>query len=150
MDTLTGADITIDTLVIPTSVNTIGVYALAHHTDLVSVTIPNSVTAIGTSAFADCYSLSPVTIPNNVASIASNAFTDVTMIYYQGSVGGSFGARCRNGYEENGLYYTNSSKQGCHCRQHTIVGADNQSKSILQPQTTRNGYYPFIGRDDTK
>lgn len=110
MDTLTGADITIDTLVIPTSVNTIGVYALAHHTDLVSVTIPNSVTAIGTSAFAYCYSLSPVTIPNNVASIASNAFTDVTMIYYQGSVGGSFGARCRNGYEENGLYYTNSSK----------------------------------------
>ncbi len=110
MDTLTGADITIDTLVIPTSVNTIGVYALAHHTDLVSVTIPNSVTAIGTSAFADCYSLSPVTIPNNVASIASDAFTDVTMIYYQGSVGGSFGARCRNGYEENGLYYTNSSK----------------------------------------
>ena len=50
-------------------VTSIGWYAFARFSELVSVTIPNSVTCIGVDAFAVCTALSSITIPNGVTSI---------------------------------------------------------------------------------
>ena len=59
---------------IPNSVTSIGEYAFAGCTGLVSVTIPNSVTSIGNWAFSYCSGLTSVRIGNSVTSIRNGAF----------------------------------------------------------------------------
>jgi len=79
--------------IIPDSVTSIGNYAFALCSNLVSVTIPDSVINIGTDAFADCDSMTSVTIPNSVTNIAFRAFaacSDLTGIWV----------------EENNAYYS--------------------------------------------
>ena len=61
-------------LVIPTTVTSIGDEAFVNCSGLTNVTIPNSVTSIGRSAFINCTGLSSVTIPNSVTSIELFAF----------------------------------------------------------------------------
>ena len=61
-------------ITIPNSVTSIGDYAFSSCESLQSVTILNSVTKIGDFAFDSCESLQSVTIPNSVTSIGDDAF----------------------------------------------------------------------------
>ena len=61
-------------VVIPSSVTSIGSSAFASFTSLVSIVIPSSVTSIGSSAFQSYTSLTSVVIPSSVTSIGSNTF----------------------------------------------------------------------------
>ena len=65
----------LNTIVIPNSVTSIGTNAFSFCHGLKTVTIPNSVTSIGTNAFSFCHGLKTVTIPNSVTSIGTNAFS---------------------------------------------------------------------------
>jgi hypothetical protein len=59
---------------IPSSVISIGYYALSSCSGLTNVTIPSSVTILGSGAFSFCRGLTSVTIPSSVTSIAIGAF----------------------------------------------------------------------------
>lgn len=67
-------------VVIPSSVTSIGDSAFYTCTNLASVTIPNSVKSIETGAFGDCTSLTNVTIPASVTSIGQDAFVQCTSL----------------------------------------------------------------------
>ena len=62
------------TVVIPSSVTSIGEYAFSHCTGLTSITLPDGVTNIGRGTFFMCSSLTSITIPDGVTSIGANAF----------------------------------------------------------------------------
>ena len=63
-------------VIIPSSVTSIGSSAFSGCSGLSSITIPNSVTSIGSYAFNGCSGLSSITIPNSVTSIESWTFQD--------------------------------------------------------------------------
>ena len=117
---------------IPNSVTSIGTYAFYNCKNLTSVTIGNSVTSIEGNVFQNCYSLTSVTVPNSVTSIGSNAFYGVGNVNYNGSANGSpWGAKCVNGYVENGLVYTDNTKT-------TLVSVDNSLTSVTIPDSVES------------
>ncbi len=59
---------------IPTSVMTIGKYALCHAGLLKNITIPEGVVKIEDSAFESCISLTDITIPDSVTTIGKKVF----------------------------------------------------------------------------
>jgi len=65
-------------VVIPSSVTSIGSYAFAGGTNLVSVTIPDCVTNVGASAFAYCSGLESVVFEGNAPSVGEDAFNGVS------------------------------------------------------------------------
>ena len=65
---------TLESIVLPNSVEAIGESAFLFCSSLTSVTIPNIVKSIGEYAFKDCRGLSSITIPNSVTSIGKYAF----------------------------------------------------------------------------
>ena len=65
---------TLQSVTIPDSVKSIGIYAFYKDSGLQSVTIGNGVTCIGHYAFYGCSSLTSVTIGNGVTSIENYAF----------------------------------------------------------------------------
>ena len=56
------------------TVTSVGAYAFADCTGMVSITIPNTITSIGEQAFSICTGLTSITIPNSVTNIAQGAF----------------------------------------------------------------------------
>lgn len=70
----------LNSVIIPNSVEMIGKQAFHACSSLVSVPIPNSVTEIRDEAFADCSSLVSVTIPNSVTVIWERAFADCSSL----------------------------------------------------------------------
>jgi len=62
-------------VVIPSTVTSIGGSAFYYCTVLTNVTIPSGVASIGSSAFYYCTGLTSVTIPTGVTSIGSSAFS---------------------------------------------------------------------------
>lgn len=69
-------DKNITTLIIPSSVISIGNSAFANCTKLTSITIPNSVTSIGEYAFYKCFNLSSIVLPNGITSIEKGCFNN--------------------------------------------------------------------------
>ena len=61
-------------VMIPSTVTTIGDYAFYRYSGLTSVTMPNSVTRIGYKAFHACYEMTSVVIPPSVTVIGDYAF----------------------------------------------------------------------------
>ena len=70
----------LNTIVIPNSVTSIGSSAFAGCKGLTEVTIGNSVKSIGSWAFSSCTSLTAITIPNSVTSIESGTFYSCTSL----------------------------------------------------------------------
>jgi len=62
-------------IVIPSSVTSIGNYAFSFCSNLEDITIPNGVEFIGDSAFSSCTSLKSVTLPNGLISILDSTFS---------------------------------------------------------------------------
>ena len=62
-------------IIIPSSIVTIGESVFYDCSDLTSVTIPNTVTSIGQDTFSGCSGLTSVTIPNSVTKIGGSAFS---------------------------------------------------------------------------
>ena len=69
-------NIKITSVILPTSVTSIGDFAFQYCSELTSISIPTSVTSIGISAFESCSGLTSVTIPSSVTSIGDYAFVD--------------------------------------------------------------------------
>jgi len=66
------------TVIISSSVTSIGNSAFYGCTGITSVTIGNNVTSIGSDAFLGCTGLTSITVPDSVTSIGSGAFTGCT------------------------------------------------------------------------
>lgn len=62
-------------ITMPSSLTSIGRGAFYYCPDLISITIPNGVTSIGAGAFENCINLMSITIPDSVTSIGTGAFT---------------------------------------------------------------------------
>lgn len=113
-------------MTIPNSVTTIEPGLFWGCEGLTSVTIPNSVTKICHSAFTRCTSIASLSIPNSVDTIEPSAFGGgleygVRHVTYYGSALDThyyegipyletWGAKSINGYIENGIVYTDSTK----------------------------------------
>ena len=65
-------------IILPNTINTIGMETFKDCTSLTSFSIPNSVTYIGEWAFIDCTGLKTITIPSQVTSIDYGAFEGCT------------------------------------------------------------------------
>jgi hypothetical protein len=65
-------------VVLPSTLTSVGAYALSNCSYLTSVTIPARVTSIGSAAFENCASLPSVTIRDGVTAINSSAFSGCT------------------------------------------------------------------------
>ena len=63
-------------IIIPSSVISIGTYAFYRCTRLTSITIPSSVISIGSYAFNGCSLLTSITIPSSVTSIKDSTFNN--------------------------------------------------------------------------
>ena len=61
-------------VVIPSTVKSIGDSAFYGCTGLKNITIPDSVTSIGNGAFSSCIGLTSVTIPDGVKDIGTSTF----------------------------------------------------------------------------
>ncbi len=114
---------------IPNSVTTVGGNTFYGCRSLTSVTIPTSVTSIGGYAFSGCTGLTSVTIPNSVTSIGTSAFYYVRNIIYHGvAYGVPWDAWSVNGFVEDSLIYSNSTKT-------TLVGSSPYVATVTIPNS---------------
>ncbi|MEI6754807.1 MAG: leucine-rich repeat protein [Paludibacter sp.] len=80
---------TLKTVILPSSVTSIGSYAFNGCKALISITIPNSVISIAVAAFYGCTGLTSITIPSSTTSLGDFAFygcTGLTSITIPSSV----------------------------------------------------------------
>ncbi len=90
-----------------------------------------NVRSIPARAFSDMYWMPSLTVPSTVSTIGPDAFLNHRMIYYGGTATGSpWGALCVNGYEEDSLYYADSTKV-------ILVGAHPKLRSVIVPTSVR-------------
>lgn len=97
---------------IPDNVIAIAPYSFRSCLGIESVIIPESVVFIGSAAFYSCSRIKTISIPKSVSNIGEEAFNGVTNIAYRGNAKGApWGAKCINGYIENNLVYSDSTKE---------------------------------------
>ena len=93
---------TLESVILPESVTSIGDGAFYHCSSLTSITIPESVTSIVDRAFSHCFSLTSITIPEGVTSIGEEAFeycfslTSITIPESVTSIGDDAFYRCES------------------------------------------------------
>lgn len=71
---------TLESLVIPNNIKTLGWWAFSNCTKLKNLKLSGSVSEIGMDCFSGCTSLTSVTIPNGVKSLAPGAFMHCTKL----------------------------------------------------------------------
>ena len=99
-------------VIIPNSVTSIEDSAFMYCSGLTNIIIPNSVTNIGMYAFSGCYGLINLIVPDSVVNIGKYAFGGILNVEYHGTASGSpWDAKMINGYLEDDLVYSDSSKQ---------------------------------------
>ena len=83
-------------IIIPSSVKSLGNYCFWDCSGMTSITIPSSVTSLGDYCFASCWSLTSITIPSSITSLSAKCFASclsLTSITIPSSVT-SLGDKC--------------------------------------------------------
>lgn len=117
------------------AVTKVGAHAFEYCYDLTSVTLPNTITSIETYAFDGCSGIYLMYIPDSVELIGYYAFSGINTIIYHGiAVGSPWGALHVSGYEEDGIYYMDSTKTTAVGCSGTLVGLNLPSSvtTIIQ------------------
>lgn len=70
----------IETVVLPDTLTSIGDYAFNGCTNLKSINIPEGITVIATNLFNGCSSLEAITLPSSVEQISTRAFSDCSSL----------------------------------------------------------------------
>jgi hypothetical protein len=68
--------ISLDTIMLPEGLESIGDYTFYGCTSMAYCTIPQTVTSIGNSAFSHCLVLTSIVLPNNLTTLGEYAFSD--------------------------------------------------------------------------
>ena len=79
------SSMSVDSLILPESIQHIGRMSFANCTNLRYIYLPNALQTIDTLAFKNCSRLNVVTIPDNVKTIASNTFlncSDLALVVF--------------------------------------------------------------------
>ena len=118
----------VKTVVIESSVTSIGDRAFYKCSSLESITIPDSVTSIERYAFAGCSSLTSITIPAGVTTIGYKAFYNTA--YYND-----------DSKWENGVLYINN---------HIIAAKTDVTSITIKPETRTIAVAAFRGCSDLK
>ena len=128
-----------DTLIIPQTVEyngtTYTVTSLADnafrsHREIASVVFPSTITSIGVKALSNT-GIFELFVPDVIGTIKTNALQNISnVIYYGLATGSPWGAKTVNGYEEDGLFYNDSTRI---CLTASRPGKTN----IIVPSTVR-------------
>ena len=128
-----------DTLVIPASVEHDGTTytvtsladsAFCDHSEVKAIAIPPTVTSIGMLALKST-GIVEFTLHDGVETIGTNAFYFIKNVVYHGTATGSpWGALAVNAYEENGIFYSDST----HTR---VTGCRPDVTQALLPSSVR-------------
>lgn len=124
------------------TVTTIGNCTFRFCDMLLSATLPITITTIGDSAFFWCFKLLNLIVPDSVTSIGSAAFDGLpNVIIPSTSSTDTYGARCINGFIENGFIYSDSSRDDLRA----YVG--NAADVAIPESVTRIGNLAFYEQD---
>ena len=128
-----------DTLVIPSTVEHDGITytvtalyqaAFAYHGEIKSIVIPATVTSIGDSALAFS-GIVELTVHDGVDTIGPKAFCFIKNVIYHGTATGApWGALAMSAYEENGIFYPDSTRT-------RVVGCRPGVTQALLPSSVR-------------
>lgn len=137
-----------DTVVIPDSVSYGGQIwsvtmladsAFRSHSEIKSVLIPPTVTAIGVRALASTM-IEELYVHDNVDSIGTKAFNGIINVLYRGTaVGAPWGAKNINGFEQDSVFYSDSTRT-------VVTGCRRAVTSVdLPPSVRQIGHLAFGG-----
>ena len=128
----------LETANISSSISTIGSEVFYNCINLHFVSLPQNLQSIGSSAFANCYKLAELNVPLSVSQIGTDAFGFVRNIIYNGTATEDcymdlcyWGARCRNGYFHDSVYYADSTMQ-------SLMSVHPLAKNIIIHNTTQS------------
>ena len=125
---------TLESIVIPNSIEVIDNYALAGCGELGSITLPAQLTTIGDKAFMDCKTIESINIPASVSSIGKGILS--------GCIGLSF-ITVTNG---NTRYYSGMDNNVIICEAYTVIaGCKN---TVIPSSITKIDDYAFENLDD--
>lgn len=138
----------LETVYFGTSLSTVSQEAFSDCWSLRFVSLPPYLSSIGDGAFRNCYKLASLVVPNNVSTIGMQAFEFVRNVIYNGTAVEDcywdlcyWGARCRNGYYLDSVYYYDSTMR-------RLMSVHPEAKSIAVSDSTREiGNFAFYHTD---